>query len=74
MEYGRPGERTNNTITVMGIVSYVAKRMRVRQKEQHQPECFWNTGVVTTDWTTLPESEHMKTYDLCHECKGTAKT
>eukprot|EP00972_Heterocapsa_arctica_P014402 2118741-Heterocapsa_arctica.AAC.1 len=44
------------------------------KQKQHQPECFWNTGVVTTDRTTLPESEHMETEDLCHECKGTAKT
>eukprot|EP00972_Heterocapsa_arctica_P001548 222820-Heterocapsa_arctica.AAC.1 len=44
------------------------------QTEHNQPECFWDTGVVTTDWTTLPESEPVKTEDLCHECKGTANT
>eukprot|EP00972_Heterocapsa_arctica_P038319 5641275-Heterocapsa_arctica.AAC.1 len=48
--------------------------MQIRHKEHNQPECFWNAGVVTTDWTTLPDSEHMMAEDLCHECKGTAKT
>eukprot|EP00972_Heterocapsa_arctica_P017231 2546324-Heterocapsa_arctica.AAC.1 len=50
------------------------KLMQIRHKEQHQPECFWNTGVVTEYWTTLPRSEQMVAEDLCHECKGTAKT
>eukprot|EP00972_Heterocapsa_arctica_P023171 3412672-Heterocapsa_arctica.AAC.1 len=50
------------------------KLIQARHKEQNQPECFWNTGVVTADWTTLPESEPMKEEDLCHECEGTAKT
>eukprot|EP00972_Heterocapsa_arctica_P094144 13883923-Heterocapsa_arctica.AAC.1 len=48
--------------------------MHIRHKEQNQPAHFWNTGVVTTDWTTFPESEHMMAEDLCHERKGTAKT
>eukprot|EP00972_Heterocapsa_arctica_P108034 15911332-Heterocapsa_arctica.AAC.1 len=34
----------------------------------------WNAGIVTTDCTTLPDAEHMMAEDLCHECKGTAKT
>eukprot|EP00972_Heterocapsa_arctica_P100827 14863704-Heterocapsa_arctica.AAC.1 len=48
--------------------------MEIIYKEHNQPECFWNAGVVTTYWTTLPESEHMMAEDLGHECKGTAKT
>eukprot|EP00972_Heterocapsa_arctica_P054268 7998422-Heterocapsa_arctica.AAC.1 len=48
--------------------------MQIRHKEHNQPECFWNAGVVTTDWTALPESEHVMVEDLCHECKGTANT
>eukprot|EP00972_Heterocapsa_arctica_P038970 5740683-Heterocapsa_arctica.AAC.1 len=50
------------------------KLMQIRHYEHNQPECFWNAGVVSTDWTTLHESEHMKAEDLCHECEGTAKT
>eukprot|EP00972_Heterocapsa_arctica_P042670 6290554-Heterocapsa_arctica.AAC.1 len=48
--------------------------MQIRHKERNQPECFWNAGVVTTDRTTLPNSEHMMAEDLCHECKGIAKS
>eukprot|EP00972_Heterocapsa_arctica_P085842 12650797-Heterocapsa_arctica.AAC.1 len=50
------------------------KLMQIRHREHNQPECLGNTGVVTTYWTTLPDSEHMLAEDLCHECKGTAKT
>ncbi len=46
----------------------------IRNRYQNQPECFWNTGVVTADWTTLPETEHMRDVDICHECKGVAST
>eukprot|EP00972_Heterocapsa_arctica_P034864 5132054-Heterocapsa_arctica.AAC.1 len=48
--------------------------MQIRHKEHNQPECLWNTGVVTTYWTTLPDSKHMMADDLCHDCKGTAKS
>eukprot|EP00972_Heterocapsa_arctica_P092354 13620683-Heterocapsa_arctica.AAC.1 len=48
--------------------------MQIRHKEEHQPECFWNAGIATKDWTTLQESEHMKAEDLCHECKGKTNT
>eukprot|EP00972_Heterocapsa_arctica_P085279 12568283-Heterocapsa_arctica.AAC.1 len=47
--------------------------MQIRHRENNQPECFWNAGAVTTDWTTLPDSEHMMADNMCHECKGTAK-
>eukprot|EP00972_Heterocapsa_arctica_P005680 838052-Heterocapsa_arctica.AAC.1 len=50
------------------------KLMQIRHNEHNQPECFWNTRVVTTDWTALPDSEQMMADDLCHECKGTAKS
>eukprot|EP00972_Heterocapsa_arctica_P038583 5686642-Heterocapsa_arctica.AAC.1 len=45
------------------------KLIQIRNKENNQPSSFWNTGLVTTYWTTLPESEHMKAEDLRHECK-----
>eukprot|EP00972_Heterocapsa_arctica_P094180 13888694-Heterocapsa_arctica.AAC.1 len=40
------------------------KLIQERHKEQNQPECFWTTGVVTKDWTTLPDSVPMKEEDL----------
>eukprot|EP00972_Heterocapsa_arctica_P102563 15115875-Heterocapsa_arctica.AAC.1 len=66
----------------MEAVCYVEKRMQestifggnltqIRDREENKPECFWNAGVVTKDWTTLPESKAMQEIDLCHECKGT---
>ena len=48
--------------------------MTIRKNLDNKPECFWNTGVVTQDWTTLPESVHMTTPEVCHECTGQAKT
>eukprot|EP00972_Heterocapsa_arctica_P027861 4097190-Heterocapsa_arctica.AAC.1 len=30
-------------------------------------------GIMTSDITTLPESEHMKATDSCHPCKGVIK-
>jgi ribonuclease HI len=50
------------------------KLSQIRKDEENKPECFWNTGVVTNEWTTLPDSKHMLDIDLCHECNGTAKT
>eukprot|EP00972_Heterocapsa_arctica_P059956 8843576-Heterocapsa_arctica.AAC.1 len=50
------------------------KSNQIRHREGNQPECFWDTGVVTKDWTSLPLPEHMKAEDQCHECKGKAKT
>eukprot|EP00972_Heterocapsa_arctica_P010899 1596234-Heterocapsa_arctica.AAC.1 len=46
----------------------------MRKRENKQPECFWNTGVVTKYWTTLPPSDYMKTEDQCHKCKGKEKS
>eukprot|EP00972_Heterocapsa_arctica_P077680 11456282-Heterocapsa_arctica.AAC.1 len=46
---------------------------KTRAQENNKPECFWNTGIITNDWTTLPLSEHMESEDTCHPCKGTAK-
>eukprot|EP00972_Heterocapsa_arctica_P064348 9497045-Heterocapsa_arctica.AAC.1 len=31
-------------------------------------------GMQESSRVTLPESKHMMAEDLCHECKGTAKT
>eukprot|EP00972_Heterocapsa_arctica_P082362 12136599-Heterocapsa_arctica.AAC.1 len=43
-----------------------------RTNETNKPECFWNAGVITTYWTTLPLTEHMLAEDTYHICKGTA--
>eukprot|EP00972_Heterocapsa_arctica_P086272 12717144-Heterocapsa_arctica.AAC.1 len=43
-----------------------------RETNNNKPERFWNTGVISKDWTTLPTSEHMYQEDICHPCKGTA--
>ncbi len=50
------------------------KLKEIRDRCKNQLECFWNTGVVTADWTTVPETEHMRDIDICHECKGVAST
>eukprot|EP00972_Heterocapsa_arctica_P010318 1516123-Heterocapsa_arctica.AAC.1 len=44
-----------------------------RTKANNKPECFWNAGVITTYWITLPLTEHMLAEDTCHICKITAK-
>eukprot|EP00972_Heterocapsa_arctica_P111055 16350845-Heterocapsa_arctica.AAC.1 len=44
-----------------------------RLKEDKMPYCFWNTGVITKDWTTLPNSERMNDEDRCHFCVGNVK-
>eukprot|EP00972_Heterocapsa_arctica_P029061 4275722-Heterocapsa_arctica.AAC.1 len=62
--YGENVERLTST-QILDTVRF----FKPDKKQHNQPECFWNAGVVTTDWTTLPESEPMRTEDLCHECK-----
>eukprot|EP00972_Heterocapsa_arctica_P066802 9857123-Heterocapsa_arctica.AAC.1 len=59
--YGGNAERSTST-----RISATSNSCKLG-KEHNQPECFWNTGVVTTYWTTLPDSEHMTAEDLCHE-------
>eukprot|EP00972_Heterocapsa_arctica_P024336 3590488-Heterocapsa_arctica.AAC.1 len=49
------------------VNSWYLKLKQIRHREGNQPACFWNTGVVTKDRTTLPLSEHMKAEDQCHE-------
>eukprot|EP00972_Heterocapsa_arctica_P064742 9553045-Heterocapsa_arctica.AAC.1 len=29
-----------------------------------EPQCLWTTGVITKDYTALPETEYMKTEDI----------
>eukprot|EP00972_Heterocapsa_arctica_P000792 111638-Heterocapsa_arctica.AAC.1 len=75
MEYGRPEERTREKRTVMAIAYCVEKRTPCESSMvglQSTQQVF--RRVVTTDWTTLPKSEHMKTKECYHECKGTVKT
>ncbi len=45
------------------------KLSKIRHKEDSKPECFWNTGVVTNDWTTLPDSEAMQDAHFLLESK-----
>jgi hypothetical protein len=59
-----------NSITDFGY----NRLLMIRKRLDNKPECFWNAGVVTEDWTTLPDSIHMQSPEVCHECKGQAKT
>eukprot|EP00972_Heterocapsa_arctica_P052067 7661558-Heterocapsa_arctica.AAC.1 len=38
-----------------------------------EPQCLWATGVITTYWTLLPETEFMKQSDICQTCTEHAK-
>eukprot|EP00972_Heterocapsa_arctica_P032927 4844407-Heterocapsa_arctica.AAC.1 len=29
-----------------------------------EPQCLWTTGVITKDYTTLPETDYMKAEDI----------
>eukprot|EP00972_Heterocapsa_arctica_P085459 12594611-Heterocapsa_arctica.AAC.1 len=31
-----------------------------------EPQCLWATGVITTYWTALPETEYMKLTSVKH--------
>eukprot|EP00972_Heterocapsa_arctica_P074400 10979885-Heterocapsa_arctica.AAC.1 len=31
-----------------------------------EPQCLWTTGVITKEYTALPETEHMKAEDTKH--------
>eukprot|EP00972_Heterocapsa_arctica_P079651 11736343-Heterocapsa_arctica.AAC.1 len=33
-----------------------------------EPQFFWTTGVITTYYTALPETEHMKAEDISVNC------
>eukprot|EP00972_Heterocapsa_arctica_P029681 4371835-Heterocapsa_arctica.AAC.1 len=33
-----------------------------------EPQCLWTTGVITKDYTALPETEHMKSEDISLSC------
>jgi ribonuclease HI len=36
----------------------------IRTKMNAEPQCLWTTGVITKDYTTLPETEYMKAEDI----------
>eukprot|EP00972_Heterocapsa_arctica_P035936 5286027-Heterocapsa_arctica.AAC.1 len=33
-----------------------------------EPQCLWTTGVITKEYTALPDTEYMKAEDLCLNC------
>eukprot|EP00972_Heterocapsa_arctica_P114977 16445442-Heterocapsa_arctica.AAC.1 len=33
-----------------------------------EPQCLWAAGVITKDWTALPETEYMKETDISQAC------
>eukprot|EP00972_Heterocapsa_arctica_P026758 3939090-Heterocapsa_arctica.AAC.1 len=33
-----------------------------------EPQCLWTTGVITKDYTALPETEYMKADDISLNC------
>eukprot|EP00972_Heterocapsa_arctica_P046110 6802751-Heterocapsa_arctica.AAC.1 len=33
-----------------------------------EPQCLWTTGVITNEFTALPETEHMKAEDISLNC------
>eukprot|EP00972_Heterocapsa_arctica_P012050 1767397-Heterocapsa_arctica.AAC.1 len=33
-----------------------------------EPQCLWAIGVITKDWTALPETEYMKETDIRQAC------
>eukprot|EP00972_Heterocapsa_arctica_P034829 5127559-Heterocapsa_arctica.AAC.1 len=33
-----------------------------------EPQCLWTTGVITTYFTALPETEYMKADDISLNC------
>eukprot|EP00972_Heterocapsa_arctica_P098384 14518944-Heterocapsa_arctica.AAC.1 len=35
-----------------------------------EPQCLWTTGVITNNFTALPETEHMKAEDISLNCAG----
>eukprot|EP00972_Heterocapsa_arctica_P090342 13326592-Heterocapsa_arctica.AAC.1 len=37
-----------------------------------EPQCLWTTGVITTHYTALPETEHLKAEDISLNCNGKA--
>eukprot|EP00972_Heterocapsa_arctica_P087358 12883695-Heterocapsa_arctica.AAC.1 len=32
-----------------------------------EPQCLWTTGVITKEYTALPETEYMKAEDTRHD-------
>eukprot|EP00972_Heterocapsa_arctica_P022674 3335437-Heterocapsa_arctica.AAC.1 len=33
-----------------------------------EPQCLWTTGVITKEYTALPDTEHMRAEDICLDC------
>eukprot|EP00972_Heterocapsa_arctica_P025356 3734883-Heterocapsa_arctica.AAC.1 len=38
-----------------------------------KPQCLWAAGVITKDWTALPETEYMKETDISQTSTESAK-
>eukprot|EP00972_Heterocapsa_arctica_P025732 3787378-Heterocapsa_arctica.AAC.1 len=38
-----------------------------------EPQCLWATGVITKDYTALPETEYMKGEDISLACTEKAR-
>eukprot|EP00972_Heterocapsa_arctica_P078748 11611665-Heterocapsa_arctica.AAC.1 len=37
-----------------------------------EPQCLWTTGVITKDYTALPETEYMTADDISLNCTAKA--
>eukprot|EP00972_Heterocapsa_arctica_P088559 13057758-Heterocapsa_arctica.AAC.1 len=59
-----------DTFLVKGIG---VKTKQKKAREDNKPECFWMAGIITSDWTTSPESEDMKATEVRHPRKGSIK-
>eukprot|EP00972_Heterocapsa_arctica_P081942 12076807-Heterocapsa_arctica.AAC.1 len=38
---------------------------RIKEQMNSEPQCLWTTGVITKEYTALPDTEFMKAEDLC---------
>eukprot|EP00972_Heterocapsa_arctica_P044252 6533222-Heterocapsa_arctica.AAC.1 len=45
----------------------------IRNTMNAEPQCLWATGVITKDWTALPETDYMKQSDICQTCSEHAE-
>eukprot|EP00972_Heterocapsa_arctica_P033436 4923083-Heterocapsa_arctica.AAC.1 len=54
----KPATRTYNWLQLQEI----------KKDMNSEPQCLWTTGVITTDYTALPETEHMKAENISLNC------
>eukprot|EP00972_Heterocapsa_arctica_P050896 7480527-Heterocapsa_arctica.AAC.1 len=40
----------------------------IKKEMNLEPQCLWTTGVITKDYTVLPETEYMKADDISLNC------